>query len=147
MNKSVLVIISTLILVSGCSGTLPKLGVNNTDLTPCPSSPNCVSSQSANKDHYIQAIEYSGTQKQAHGRLLQILKSLNRINIITNQESYIQVEFTSALFRFVDDVEFYFSKEQSGKTIIHIRSASRLGYSDLGANRKRMELIRSKFNQ
>jgi len=56
-----------------------------------------------------------------------------------------RVEFTSALFRFVDDVEFYFMKKQADTTIIHIRSASRIGYSDLGVNRKRIEKIRNKF--
>ncbi len=61
------------------------------------------------------------------------------------QENYIRVEFTSLIFRFVDDVEFYFPTAENEKMIIHIRSASRIGYSDFGANRKRIEQIRKKL--
>jgi len=57
---------------------------------------------------------------------------------------YLHVEFRSTLFRFVDDVEFVIDEPQG---LIHIRSASRVGYSDLGANRKRMEKIRLAFQQ
>jgi uncharacterized protein (DUF1499 family) len=64
-----------------------------------------------------------------------------RTNIVSEKKSLIHVEFTSEIFRFVDDVEFYF--EDPG--IIHFRSASRLGHSDLGVNRERMENIRQLF--
>ena len=124
---------------------MPNLGINNGELTPCPKTPNCVNSQADAEKHYIQPIHYAGTQQEAHDRLLQILESEKRTKILTAQENYIRVEFTSALFRFVDDVEFYFPEEQADETVIHIRSASRVGYSDLGANRKRIERIRSKF--
>ena len=65
----------------------------------------------------------------------------SRTRILTKEEDYIRVEYTSRLFRFVDDVEFYFPEEP----VIHVRSASRLGYSDLGANRRRVERIRELF--
>ena len=145
MNKQILVVLVNLILLTGCSGTMPKLGINNSELTPCPKTPNCVNSQAGAEKHYIQPINYAGTQQEAHDRLLQILESEKRTKILTVQENYIQVEFTSALFRFVDDVEFYFPEEQDDETVIHVRSASRVGYSDLGANRKRIERIRSEF--
>ncbi|CAB1059228.1 hypothetical protein D1BOALGB6SA_3986 [Olavius sp. associated proteobacterium Delta 1] len=48
----------------------------------------------------------------------------------------------SLIFQFVDDVELLFSDE---KNLIHVKSASRIGYSDLGANRKRVERIRLAF--
>ncbi len=76
---------------------------------------------------------------------MQILESEKRTKILAAQENYIRAEFTSALFRFVDDVEFYFPEEQASETVIHIRSASRVGYYDFGANRKRIERIRDKF--
>ena len=145
MNKQILVVLINLILLTGCSGTMPKLGINNSELAPCPETPNCVSSQAHDEEHFIEPINYSGTQQGAHDLLLRIIESEKRTEILTDQEDYIRVEFTSALFRFVDDVEFYFPEEQAEKMIIHVRSASRVGHSDLGANRKRIERIRSKF--
>lgn len=112
---------------------------------PCPKTPNCVNSQADTDKHYIQPITYTGTQREAHDRLLQILESEKRAKILTVQDDYIRAEFTSALFRFVDDVEFYFPQEQVDVKVIHVRSASRVGRSDLGANRKRVERIRNKF--
>ena len=145
MNKQILVVLINLILLTGCSGTMPKLGINNSELAPCPETPNCVSSQAHDKEHFIEPINYSGTLQGAHDLLLQIIQSEKRTEILADQKDYIRVEFTSALFRFVDDVEFYFPEEQAEKKIIHVRSASRVGHSDLGANRKRIERIRSKF--
>ncbi len=147
MNKQILVVLVSLIMLTGCSKTAPDLGVNNGELMPCPETPNCVNSQAADEKHYIQPIHYTGTRQEAKSRLLQILESEKRTKILTAQENYIRVEFTSALFRFVDDVEFYFPAEQVDKKVIHVRSASRVGYSDLGVNRKRIEQIRTKFNK
>mgnify|MGYP003935903513 CR=1 FL=1 len=124
---------------------MPNLGINDSKLAPCPKTPNCVSSQALDEAHYIEPINFAGTQQEAHERLLQIIESEKRTKILTDQQNYIRVEFTSALFRFVDDVEFYFPNEESDETIIHVRSASRVGSSDLGVNRKRIERIRSKI--
>ncbi|MCG6938543.1 MAG: DUF1499 domain-containing protein [Gammaproteobacteria bacterium] len=146
MCKIIHVILINLILLTGCSGTMPNLGVNNNKLAPCPKTPNCVSSQAHDEEHYIDPVKYAGTQQQAHDRLLRIIESEKRTKILTNQKNYIRVEFTSALFRFVDDVEFYFPNEKPDEKIIHVRSASRVGSSDLGVNRKRIERIRSKFH-
>jgi uncharacterized protein (DUF1499 family) len=104
-----------------------------------------VNSQAVGEKQYIQPLRYAGKREDARARLLQILGSQRRAKILTAQENYIRAEFTSALFRFVDDVEFYFPKEPSGEAVIHIRSASRIGYSDLGANRKRIERIRKEW--
>ena len=145
INNRILVVLLNLILLMGCSGTMPNLGIDDSKLMPCPKSPNCVSSQAYDEKHYIEPIKYSGSQQTAHDRLLQIIKTEKRTEILTDREDYIRVEFTSALFRFVDDVEFYFPEEKAGEAVIHVRSASRVGYSDLGANRKRIEHIRSEF--
>ena len=139
------VILIFFVLLTGCSGTMPTLGVNNGELAPCPKTPNCVSSQADDKEHFIEPIIFAGSQQQAHDRLLQVIESEKRTKIITDQQDYIRVEFTSALFRFVDDVEFYFPEMNADETVIHTRSASRVGTSDLGVNRKRIERIRSKF--
>ena len=145
MNKLNPLVLVSMIMLTGCSVTKPDLGVDNGELMPCPKTPNCVNSQTENEEHYIKPIHFTGTKQEAKGLLLQILESEKQAKILIAQENYIRVEFTSTLFRFVDDVEFYFPKRQAGETVIHIRSASRVGYSDLGANRKRIEQIRSKF--
>ena len=124
---------------------MPELGVDESMLTPCPDTPNCVSSQARDEKHYIDPITYPGARQEAKDHLLRLLGSEKRTQVKLVEEDYIRVEFTSALFRFVDDVEFYFPKEKADETIIHVRSASRVGYSDLGANRKRIERIRSEF--
>ena len=111
----------------------------------CPNSPNCVNSQALDKKHFIKPIGFIGTSKETKDRLLKILKAWERTKTKVVQENYIRVEFTSLIFRFVDDVEFYFPTAENEKMIIHIRSASRIGYSDFGANRKRIEQIRKKL--
>jgi uncharacterized protein (DUF1499 family) len=75
--------------------------------------------------------------------LKKIIQQMKRTRIVTEADNYLYVEFTSALWRFVDDVEFSF--DDASKTI-HVRSASRLGKSDLGVNRKRIEMIRTAWN-
>ena len=145
MHKQIVIIILCLTFLTGCAGTMPKLGINNGLLTPCPNKPNCVSSQASDKQHSIEPIQFTGTPQDTQDRLLQILRGLKRTEIILVQEDYIRAEFTSAIFRFVDDVEFYFPATNTATIIVHFRSASRIGHSDLGANRKRIELIRDKF--
>jgi uncharacterized protein (DUF1499 family) len=106
-----------------------------------------VSSQATDKEHYIPPINFTGAPQDAQNKLLQILNALERTKVIVVQESYIYVEFTSKIFKFVDDVEFYFPSTNTEQIIINVRSASRIGYSDLGANQKRIEQIRVQFNE
>lgn len=125
--------------LTGCAGKPPThLG----QFAPCPDSPNCVSTQATDEKHAIDPIPYAGTKTKAKRRLLEIIHSLRQARLISAKEDYLHVEFVSQVFRFVDDVEFFLGKEDQK---IHFRSASRLGYSDLGANRTRMEALRSRF--
>ncbi|MEN6474950.1 MAG: DUF1499 domain-containing protein [Syntrophaceae bacterium] len=127
----------------GFTGSRPhNLGVKDGALAACPDSPNCVSTQAKDARHAIAPLTYTTSREQALQRLTDIIRSLPRTRIVTSRADYLHVEFTSALFRFVDDVEFFL--DDTAKTI-HFRSASRLGYSDLGVNRKRMEEIRRRF--
>lgn len=136
------------ILLQGCSGIMPNLGVSNGKLAVCPDSPNCVSSQAQVEDtHYIEPIVLKSSSAEAHDKVLTVLESSKRVKVVMNEKDYIHAEFTSAVFRFVDDVEFLFSEERSGEVVIDIRSASRVGHSDFGVNRKRMEAIRSKLQE
>ena len=145
MYKQVLTVLLGFVFLMGCSGMTPKLGLNNDNLVPCPQSPNCVSSQITDKKHFIEPLYFIGSQQKTQAQLLRTLKTLQRANIIDIEDNYIRVEFTSKVFKFVDDVEFYFPVTESETTIIYFRSASRLGYSDLGANRKRIEQISQKL--
>ena len=113
-------------------------------LTPCPGTPNCVSSQEKKSRHRIQPINFEGSLELAKERLHRVLNSMRGTRIITQEDEYWHVEFTTQLLRFIDDVEFYFDGSQS---LIHVRSASRKGYWDLGVNRRRVETIRSKFEE
>ena len=109
-------------------------------LSPCPSSPNCVSTQAQDESHAIAPFRYQKTRTEAKEALKAIIPSLPRTKLVEEDDTYLHYEFTSLLLRFVDDVEFLFDDE--AKTI-HFRSASRTGYGDLGVNRRRMEEIRT----
>jgi len=113
-------------------------------LTPCPKSPNCVSSLAEDKKHFIAPIPYSGENAEAQQKLLEILNSLKRTRVVSIEGNYIHAEFVSSVFRFVDDVEFYLD---DAVKVIQVKSASRTGYSDLGVNRRRVEMIRKKFEE
>ena len=140
LHKNYAFFIFALILLANCSGTKPIL---IGQFPPCPDKPNCVSSKSSLSFHKIAPLTYEGNSKNAREKLLGIINSMPRTQISMDNENFIHVEFTSKIFRFVDDVEFYF--ESPGT--IHFRSASRVGHSDMGVNRDRMEEIRSLFIQ
>jgi len=142
MNKTISIVLLSFIFLIGCSRVIPKLGISRNKLMSCPETPNCVSSQATDKKHFIKPIHFIGTDQDAQDRLLKILESWQRAKITVVQKNYIRAEFSSKIFRFVDDVEFYFPSTKIEKTIIYFRSASRIGYSDLGANRARIEQIR-----
>jgi uncharacterized protein (DUF1499 family) len=120
-----------------------NLGVHSGKLASCPSTPNCVNSQSQDPQHGIEPLSYNSTLTEAMAKLKAVIESQQRTKIITETDNYLYAEFTSALMGFVDDVEFLL--DDSNK-VIQVRSASRLGKSDLGVNRKRIETIRAKMN-
>jgi uncharacterized protein (DUF1499 family) len=131
------------LIISSCSGTRPlNLGVTNGLLAPCPSSPNCVSSQSRDPEHAVAALTYTASPAEAMAKLNKIVQAMPRTLIVTETPNYLHAEFTSAIMRFVDDVEFSLDESASS---INMRSASRLGKSDFGVNRKRVEAIRAKW--
>ncbi len=121
-----------------------NLGVRDGKLAPCPSTPNCVCSQSEDAEHKIEPLTYKSTPEVAFTQLKQAIASQPRTKIITQSPNYLYAEFTSAIMKFVDDVEFYLDEDAK---VIHVRSASRLGQSDLGVNRKRIETIRAKLQE
>ena len=145
MKMSIINKVLTYIVIMGCLMIKPALGVSSGQLAACPTSPNCVSSQASDEKHFIEPLKFSGSELQLKEKLLAILNAEKRVNVVTSESSYISAEFTSSLFKFVDDVEFYWLADSENNWIIHVRSASRVGHSDFGANRKRVEKIRKQF--
>jgi len=141
MTAALTSLVSFGMLIAGCTGARPaNLGVHDRKLAPCPASPNCVSSQGIDREHAIEPLRFAGPSTEAMDRLKRAIRGMKRARIITETGSYIHAEITSALFRFVDDLEFLLDERAA---VIHVRSASRVGHSDLGVNRKRVEDIRA----
>lgn len=109
-------------------------------LPDCPGSPNCVNSQDADPDHRVDPLVFGGAPALAWDRLREVLEATPHTKIIESDHSYMHVEIRSAVFRFVDDLQLLL--DGSGGRI-HVRSASRLGYSDMGTNRRHVEALRA----
>ncbi|EDX76283.1 conserved hypothetical protein [Coleofasciculus chthonoplastes PCC 7420] len=157
--KAILIVLIALILIVSASigvtltvsggdmfaGKRPtNLGVESGKLTTCPETPNCVNSQAQDAQHKIDPLTYKSAPVKAIADLKTVIENMERTKIITESENYLYAEFATKLMGFVDDVEFFLDEEAN---VIHVRSASRLGQSDLGVNRKRVETIRAKFNE
>jgi len=132
-------------LLAGCAGEKPTLGIELGKLRQCPSTPNCVNSQISDNEHFIEPIISHETILLTKKNIIRILGGMKNAQIKEVKSDYISVEFISSIFRFVDDVEFYFSVTNTKKVIVHVRSASRVGRSDFGVNRERIEKIRSQM--
>lgn len=141
-TMSILALCCLALIASNHRASAGAKGVNDGRLAPCPDRPNCVSSQATDAVHAIAPLRYATGPEIALQRLRQVIESLPRTRIVIATDSYLHAEFTSALLRFVDDVEFQFD---AINRLIHVRSASRVGYSDLGVNRRRVEIIRKAF--
>jgi uncharacterized protein (DUF1499 family) len=112
-------------------------------LKPCPSSPNCVSSMAPDKRHAIAPLHVFRTGPQTLQLLKEVIAAYPGAKLITATDVYIHAEFRVNT-GFIDDVEFLID---STKSIVHVRSASRIGYWDFGANRKRIEKFRQQYNE
>lgn len=123
-------------------GSVPNLGIINEKLSPCPPSPNCVVSEEYDDSHYIAPLKYESDRQTAYNTFIKILSVVPDTKIVEKKEDYIRIESRSKIMGFVDDGEFYFPLNQN---VIYWRSASRLGDSDLGVNRRRLEQIRLAF--
>jgi len=135
MKIKQLIIMIPLLTLLGCAGQRPEtLGIQNGQLAACPDSPNCVSSFDSRESHSIEPIAGSLS------RIKDAISAMDRVNIVEEQDNYLYAEFTSRLMGYVDDVEFL---ADPANNLVHVRSASRLGHSDMGVNRKRIEAIRS----
>lgn len=118
------------------------LGASEGRLQPCPDRPNCVSSQADNLSQRMEPLPFTGDPEAALDKIKRILAGQPRATLVSSTSDYLHVECKSLVFRFVDDVEFLVDRTAS---VIHFRSASRVGYSDWGVNRQRMERVREAF--
>ena len=120
----------------------PKTGLVDGRLRPCPGTPNCVSSDvEGGHSAWIRPFAFEGSPEAAWQRLAQAVEAIGG-TIRADTGDYLWATFTSRIFRFVDDVELRMDGEDR---VIHVRSESRVGYSDLGVNRKRVERLRGAF--
>lgn len=138
-------VLAASLVAGGCMGTKgPPDGLGHRDgrLAPLPSSPNAVSSQAEDASRRVEPLAFAGDPEAAMARLRRVVEAMPRTRVVRAEPGYLHVEFTSRIFRFVDDVEFLLDAPAS---VIQVRSASRVGYSDLGANRARVDAVREAF--
>ena len=137
--------ITILTLAVGCAGKAPgpagKVGPALGVLPPCPDSPNCVSSLALPTDerHFIEALPLSVDRGLAMTWLRKNALRLPGASLAAMGPDYLRVECKSDLFGFVDDLELTLDP---ALPIVHVRSASRLGYGDMNVNRERVEALR-----
>ncbi len=135
----ILLVCSALVLTS-CNRKVHKnTRLLESKLMPCPNMPNCVVSQYANdKKHYREPFKLNVGRDKATTALKEIITEESNASLATVRENYLHAEYKIPLMGFIDDVEFYFPEDEK---LIHYRSASRVGYSDLGVNKKRIKKI------
>jgi uncharacterized protein (DUF1499 family) len=133
-------IAATLVLLA-CTGTRPpEVGVHAGALRPCPSTPNCVSSDAGDPPHHVAAFHLAVPAADAWSATVRAVEAMPRTAVLTRTDEFLHAECTSRIFRFVDDLELQL---RSAEGVIAVRSASRLGRGDMGVNRRRVESLRA----
>lgn len=149
MNEyTIAMYLAAAVMLVGCQARYTKksrTGIVDGQLGPCPSSPNCVCSYDdpADKQHYIEPLTYEGTREEAQQKMIAVLNSMKRCKVKEETSDYIWAVFGTKIGIFWDDVEIHFPENEK---VIHLRSASRVGHSDFGANRRRAKAIRELYN-
>ena len=131
--------------IAGCASSRPPDDVGLTatgSLRPCGSKPNCVSSLADDPDFRVEPIPVETGTVDPLAPLVDLLEADPRAEVVEVRDRYVRAEFTSRWFGFVDDVEFLLDRENAR---IDVRSASRVGYSDLGVNRSRVDTLRAAY--
>jgi uncharacterized protein (DUF1499 family) len=125
-------------------GRPTRLGVTDGELTGPKATPNSVVSEGVDSSHpaYVAPLPFSGDAQAAMARLGTLIQAFNRVAIVRAEPDYVHAEFRSKTMGYVDDFEARLDAQAS---VIHVRSASRLGRGDKGVNRARIEMIRRKF--
>lgn len=139
----VVIIVVVLIAYSVASRKEPELGLFNGQLRPCPATPNCVCSEYQDESAYVEPLSYTVTAEQAWAKIKRVISETGG-SVITEKVDYLRVAYETPLLRYIDDVEFRLDRNTQR---IHVRSASRVGQSDMNVNRKRVAKIRIAFNK
>ena len=125
-----------------CSSSPPApAGIVDGALAPCPVSPNCVSSEATDETHAIAPIQLQGDPQRSWQTLVATVESTPGVEVVIQRPDYLYVVATTPIMRFVDNFELWL--RPGGR--VTVRSASRIGWGDLGANRDRVEALRSKL--
>jgi len=132
-----------LAILSISSRKQPELGLFNGQLRACPASPNCVCSEFAGKNSFVEPLNYSIAHADAWGSVKQAIITTGG-ELVTEQGAYLHARYVTPLMRYVDDMEMRMDEDAH---VIHVRSASRVGHSDMGANRERVERMRQTFDR
>ena len=132
-------ITTTIVLAQMSKSTPDNLGVVDGKLNECPDSPNCVSTQTKSEKHRMEPLELSTDPQLALDQIKSIVNELGG-KIVSENENYILAEFRSRIFGFVDDFECLID-EESNPAVANFRSASRVGHSDMGVNKKRVKRV------
>ena len=140
----IFVIIGLLLVgLSLSSRKQPELGLLNGQLRPCPATPNCVCSEQQVEGAFVEPLAYTTTGDVAWREIKYSIVETGG-DVLTEQDGYLHAVYETPLMRFVDDVELRIDENNQ---VIHVRSASRVGNSDLGANRKRVTRLRAAFDK
>lgn len=128
-------------VTAGCNSSAPVTGgITKGKVGDCPAKDNCVSTSASQADKKISLLAFSGDKAAATTKIKAVLAARKDAKIVADQNDYLHVEFTTPIMHFVDDAEFLVTGQG-----IQMRSASRVGYSDFGKNRSRLEGIRTAF--
>ena len=131
------------VVLSISSRKQPELGLLNGQLRPCPATPNCVCSEQQVEGAFVEPLVYATTADVAWRKIKYAIVETGGV-VLTEQDGYLHAVYETPVMRFVDDVELRLDENNQ---VIHVRSASRVGNSDLGANRKRVARIRAAFDK
>ncbi|MFT5049821.1 MAG: hypothetical protein ACI8QZ_001214 [Chlamydiales bacterium] len=130
-------------LGAACISRRPvEVGIVEGSLRPCPSSTNCVCSESGSGKASIAPLTFVGDPAPAFASLVDLLEAESSVEILESTDGYVHAVYYTPLLKFADDVEFRLDPEAH---VIHVRSESRIGRSDLGTNRARIEDLRSRW--
>jgi uncharacterized protein (DUF1499 family) len=121
-----------------------SIGIQSGSLALCGNKPNCVCSLDNRPNHMILPLDWAGSEAMGIEKIEEMLSFIPGNRVVSKSGNYLHAEFRTPLFGFIDDVEFLVDLNAKK---IHMRSASRLGYSDLGANLSRVEKLRTLFAQ
>lgn len=128
--------------LAGCGLGTASLRAPGGELAPC-ARDHCVSSQEPGTKYYVEPLRYGGSREQAREALQRIVGDMPGAEVQIAAPDYLHATFTSRWMRYVDDLELLFPATGG---IVQVRSSSRLGYSDFGVNRARVEALRSRFD-